>query len=372
MIASQWTPNAWYQLGYSEGKKRATWMHEFSSYLVGIYREALPGSPDAELGIRLSRSNKERMAGLPDPGKYPETQGLADLVDAEWRGWRDGACLSDLQWQAFCDKLFLYHREILGKSAGSTLARCTYVYFPESDRGPLLGNNLDSYKDEPFDEPIWPSLNDHLLWGTVSSGVFLDEVSPEIFPVPVARLLGHHCGNTLEGEEMLRRYNHFWGPCNALLVDDQHSVAMIEKSACRMSVRHSTNGYGYITAMTAEEPEFRKFLDDRRSASLVARELDESCPDVRYWKETDNRRQLLGRLVSDAQTHPSFESMRQILQYRVGSDRVCYNGDDLGGIESEYTVKTTIWELRDRQAVWWARSGQIPSFLATPRHKRFS
>ncbi len=364
-----WTAEAWYAHGYRSGQQTAGWMKLFAQQLMENYRRALPGCPDAEIVARLRASNQNRLAAEPDSTRYPETRGLRELVLAEWNGWRDGADLEEPLWQAFCDKDFLLHREIYRQPIQPGSGRCTYVYFADSDCGPLLGNNLDSSLDEPFAAPHWPGVNPHLNFGTVSSGIFLDEASPEIFPVPIDRMLARHCATTSEALEFLEHYNFFWGPCNALLVDDRHELAILEKSACRVGIRRLSGGFGYVTAMTAETPAFRAYLHDRRSASLQARGLDASSPDARYWAEADHRHELLRELVEESRAKPTFESLRRILQYRGDRGRVCYNGDDLGGgLELEHTLRTTIWKLQDFEAVWWARtSGGMPSFEASPQ-----
>ena len=113
--------------------------------------------------------------------------------------------------------------------------------------------------------------------GGVSSGVYKDEKTPEIFPAPVYELVARYCRNTDEAVEMLTRYNHFWGPTNLLVADRQSNVAMIEKSACRIGTRRRNDGFGFITAMTAEEPGMRAFLADRRAAQQNSRRRYENA-----------------------------------------------------------------------------------------------
>ena len=156
--------------------------------------------------------------------------------------------------------------------------------------------------------------------GGVSSGVFLDEESPEIFPAPVAKLVARYCRNADEAVEMLSRYNYFWGPGNMLIADRQHRVAMIEKSACRIGVRWGQDGFGFVTAMTAEHPEMNKFLADRRAASLPARGLKAPCADTRYWEAQDKRRAIINRLLDEARQAPTLEKLRLPGDTRVAVD----------------------------------------------------
>jgi hypothetical protein len=195
--------------------------------------------------------------------------------------------------------------------------------------------------------------------------VFLDEESPEIFPAPVFKLVGRYCRNTDEAVEMLTRYKLFWGPCNALVVDRRHNVAMIEKSSCRIGVRRSPDGFGFITAMTAQEPGMKTYLQDRRTASILARKLPKENEDATYWKAQDRRGQLMNELLDEARKHPTVETLRRFIQFRDPQrGNVCGNGEVLfpGGHPSEYTLRTSLWLLREGKAMWWAREGNKPSF----------
>jgi len=164
---------------------------------------------------------------------------------------------------------------------------------------------------------------------------------------------------------MLERYNHFWGPGNMIVIDRDKNVAMIEKSACRIGVRRSPDGFGFITAMTAEEPGMRAYLADRRAASLEARGLPEECADTAYWRGADQRHELMSELLDEARQEPTLEKLRSIIQFRDEErGQVCYNGEILfpGGPPCEYTLRTTIWLLAEGRALWWAKEGDKPSF----------
>ena len=53
----------------------------------------------------------------------------------------------------------------------------------------------------------------------------------------------------------------------------EREVSKEVKSACRIGVRRGPNGFGFITAMTAEEPGMQGDLAERHAASLEARYL---------------------------------------------------------------------------------------------------
>ena len=59
------------------------------------YCGVLPGPTHADIGRLLAESNQSRLAAAPDLSTYPELRGMRELVEAEWRGVKDGAELDD-------------------------------------------------------------------------------------------------------------------------------------------------------------------------------------------------------------------------------------------------------------------------------------
>ncbi len=358
-----WTIREWYEKARLDAQQHAAYLRGMADHTLNAYAQHAPHLPRQRLLDLLEANNRERLDAVPDLTRYPELRGMRDLIDARWRGQRDGAGLSPEQFIAWCDSLSFYRRRVDDFATGTI--GCTRVFFPDSDVGPILGSNLDTDRNQPFEPPAWLPLNEHLVYSGVSCGIWCDEKSPERFPAPVTELLARYCRTTREAVDMLRRYNHFWGPCNLLIVDRAKEVAMIEKSACRMGVRYSTDGFGFVTAMTMEELAMHAWLDSRRKASLVARDLPDDCADTRYWAEADQRRALLNELLADARKQPTFENMCRIMQFRDPErGRVAYHGDILypGAPPTEYTLTTVIWRLRQASAAWWAIEGDTPSW----------
>ncbi len=358
-----WTIASSYEESRRKAERNAAQIRKMADFRLGIYEKQCPGMDRQEIGRMLDRSNRQRLEAVPDLTTYPELRGMRELLEAEWRGTRDGACLTPEQAAVTCDGGFYGHRYIAAGRKPPP-ARCSYVFFPRSDRGPILANNLDASPDEPFGAPGWPAISEHLITGGVSSGVWFDEESPEIFPAPVSRLVARYCRNTDEAVEMYTRYNLFWGPGNLIVIDRHCNVAVIEKSACRIGVRRSPDKFGFITAMAAEEPGMHAFLADRRAYSIQARGLVAPCADTRYWDAQDNRRAIMNRLLDEARREPTVEKLRALMQYRGPDGVVCNNGDVLfpGDPPIEHTIKTTIWLLREGIAQWWAIGDGKPSF----------
>lgn len=367
-----WTIGSSYEQSRRKAVRQAVQICKMADFRLSIYEKQCPGLSRQEIGRMLDRSNRQRLDAVPDLKQYPELRGMRDLLEAEWRGTRDGAGLTPEQSAVTSDSGFYGHRYIAAGRKPPP-ARCSYVFFPRSDRGPILANNLDSSPDEPFGAPGWPAMSEHLITGGVSSGVWFDEESPEIFPAPVSRLVARYCRNTDEAVEMYTRYNLFWGPGNLIVVDRDCNVAMIEKSACRIGVRRSPDGFGFITAMTAEEPGMNAFLEDRRAHSLKARGLPADCDDAAYWAGADKRRGLMNELLDEARANPTLETLQRFIQFRdPRRGLVCYNGDPLpSGKPVEHTIKTTIWLLREGIAQWWAIEDGKPSFENRKEDIRF-
>lgn len=354
-----------YAASYQSAKQNAEYVRSRAEMYVNTYLAAMPGETRESVGRIIGEYNRKRLAAVPDYDIYPELRGMPEIIAAEWRGAKDGAGLDDAQAECNACMLTYYHRELSG-GLQKQKAHCTAVYFHTSDHGALIGVNLDTTPDEPYGPPEWPLINEHLVCGGVSSGVFLDEESPEIFPAPVFGLMARYCRSAEEAVELLQRYNYFWGPCNFLVADRKGHVAMIEKSACRMAVRWSHDGFGFVTAMTAEDPGMNAYLTDRRLASLEARGLPTPCADTCYWDLQDIRRGIINRLMADAKKNPTLESLRAIMQYRGEDGMVCDNGDIPfpGGPPIEFTLKTHIICLSEGRAVWWTRDHEkdIPSW----------
>lgn len=363
-----WTTAEWYRNGKISGKKDRHLVRNRAELRLELLKERGHGSYEDAVRAMV-RFHKERLDAVPDLTRYPELRGMRELVKAEQDGISEAAELDEVMTAAYFSGYVYYHRVIAsapGEPATATgKANCSYIYFPESDHGPLLANNLDSSPKEAFGPPVWPLCNEHLIQGSVSSGVYMDELSPEIFPAPVPRLLGRYCRDAHEAVELLTRYNHFWGPCNSLIVDRHRQVAMIEKSACRIGVRWSPDGFAFITAMTAEDPDMNAYLADRRAASVRARGLPPDNADEAYWEKQDKRQVLMTELLDEARKNPTVEVMQRFIQFRDPvRGNVCGFGEKVvpNGPESEYTIRTTLWKLRERQAMWWAQEGDTPSW----------
>lgn len=355
-----WTIQGWYDEARKAAEADPAWYINMAKLHVKTYRQHLPDWSDEKILEAIEACNQERLDALPSTTKYPELRGMRDLIDAQWRGVTDGAKLDRMLSAMDRCKTFFIHRYIHGNRLERFAARCTCIYFPTSEAGAIMGNNLDADPDEPFNAPT-SIAGEHLVRGGVSSGVPMDEESPEIFPVPVHQLIERYCKTAAEAVEMFERYGDFWGPGNMIVADRDHNVAMIEKTAQRMSVRWSKDGFGFVTAMVQVDPELKKFVQQKRLDWLKSRGMDpDNCDDTVYWAAQDRRQKLMEELLEEARAKPTVEALRKMLQFRDdkrGWSAVC--GEPIRpGVKGtgcyEHTLRTQVWLLAQGKAKWWA------------------
>ncbi len=366
-----WSPQTWYE----EAKRNAAInpgpMRQRAAFIIELYRQELPGETDAQILKRLDDYAKARIDAIPSLTTYPELRGVRELILAQQQGVREGAQMNDLEFIGWRDGNAYAHRFIASGKLKAPKAKCSVVFFPHSDQGALYGSNLDTSPGEGFGPPEWPMLNEHLIRGGVSSGVFLDEESPEIFPAPVYAIVGRYARTADEAVEILTRYNHFWGPGNSIVADRYGRTAMIEKTACRIAVRWSPDGFGFVTAMVQNDPGLKKFVTDKKYESLPLRGLDPNdCNDVAYWAHQEKRNTFQQEMFEQARKAPTLEWMRKMLQSRDPVKGFCAGNGEPNRpghpqtTQLEYTLTTKIILMDQRKSKWWARDNakNIPSW----------
>lgn len=306
-------------------------------------------------------------------------RGMRECVVAYNLGLAEGSgvSLDDVMLRA--NYLHAIHSN-LGKKPGDAAAfadcgtGCTLVYFPRSDRGPLVANNNDgTARWAHHNPPEWIVANRAgLILGTVSSGIFDDEISPEQFPAPAFLMTYELCGTTSEAVDLLTRLNLFWGPCNTLVADRHGNSAIIEKSTCRNGVRKSNDGFSATTEMSAEEPEFKKYLWETRERSVQKRGIGHDCADWAYWLACERRSARLLKLTAAASSEPTYEQIERIIYDHTGEvDQVHMDGTKCHPDQSdpEWSLRTTIWIVNEQRAVYSFAEPPISGHL-TPRQTK--
>lgn len=361
------------------GQRDGAGAHGQLTVMLPVMRRALGdvlGLPEDEAVAHTLACYRQRLAALPTPAQHPELRGMGDCVRAYNRGMAQGAGISLQDVMLLANYRYMIHRRVLTPACASTQpepgAGCTLVYFPHSERGPLLANNNDGTIDHAHQQsPPWIVCNQAgLIAATVSSGVFEDEPSPEQFPVPVFLLAAELCGTAEEGVDLLTRLCGFWEACNTLVADRRGRAAVIEKSNRRWAVRWSEDGFAATTEMAAEDPTYAEYLWQTRRRSLAVRGLDESCADWAYWRAAAARsRRLLG-LLDDARAEPSFAGLERIIYDHIDAPEqvhmdgsLCHPQQEHG----EWSLRTTVWVLEEQQAQYSFAQPPLSGHL-TPRH----
>jgi hypothetical protein len=253
---------------------------------------------------------------------------------------------------------------------------CTLVYFPTSDRGPLIANNTDDpYRPGYRVEPVWLVANRAgLILGTVSNGLFDDEISPELFPAPVFLMVYEMCSTTAEAVELLTRLNLFWGPCNLLVADRFGESTIIEKSSCRYGLRPGSDGFSATTAMAAEEPGYKAYLWQTREQALGERGLDHTSCEWAYWKAAESRSARLLNMVETAKQNPTFAALENIIYDHTGEpDQIHLDGGKCHPDEevTNWTLRTVLHVLDERCAFYSFAEPPLGGHLTTRYRKDF-
>ncbi len=345
-----------------------------------LFRQSLSEAlhlPEDEAVRRVVADYERRLDALPPLSEYPELKGMRECVAAYNDGMAEGAgvTLEDVILSAN------YRHAItvgLGRKPQTTVPTlagapgCTLVYFPRSDRGPLVANNNDgTIRWAHTNQPDWIVANRAgIMVGTVSSGVFDDEVSPQQFPAPVFLMVNEMCGTTSEAVDLLTRLNLFWEPCNTLIADRHGDSTIIEKSACRYGARKSADGFSATTEMSAEEPVYKAYLWETRERSLRARGLNQDSADWAYWKACERRSARLLKMTEEASEAPTYEKMEQIIYNHTGSpDQIhmdgskCHPDQEAG----EWSIRTVIWVVHEQAAQYSFAEPPMSGHL-TKRH----
>src|SRR5687767_2265896 len=107
-----WTPEQWYQEASAEAAANAHQVRGMAEYWMQILEREMPGVPRAEIVRRLEEENRKRLDAVPSLEQYPELRDMRDLVEASWRGSRDGAQMDDALLASHCGASYYMHRYV--------------------------------------------------------------------------------------------------------------------------------------------------------------------------------------------------------------------------------------------------------------------
>jgi hypothetical protein len=351
----------YFRQGLLHGQEQKVGGVQAAKALRGMLADAMKMTAEDAATLAV-KDYRRRLDALPSTARYPELAGMRECVCAYNSGVAQGmgVALEDVMIRA--NFITMVTRALRVGDAKNDPPRaktpgCTLVYFPESDRGPILANNQDGVSASAHKTPPgWIVSNKAgIILGTVSSGLFNDEQTPEEFPAPVFMMVSELCTTTAQAVDLLTRLTLFWGPMNLLIADSRGASAVIEKSTCRYGLRTSPDGFIGTTEMSAEEPTYKRFLWDKRISSLAPRGLDESSVDWAYWKVCEKRSARLMGLIDAARKQPTYAAAQRIIYDHTGEvEQVHMCGmpchRDQKPEECEWSLRTTLWTISEGKA----------------------
>lgn len=298
------------------------------------------GLPQEEIVARVTAFHRTRVDAVPDLARYPEMRGERDLLLARYRGMADAGMGEGLI--ALTESLAFWRDYGFRREAGESFykiasdrrlrERCRVVYMPESDRGALHAKNVDdplaSFVPKPpvTDPGPWPY--SQLFIDGVGSGLHVDEMPPEIFPVDARDLCRKHCATVAGAAEFLVRYNHFWGSANVVVHDDKgNSVALDKASRCMVAVRKpDASGISYVNGMSSFDPEYQAFIDQRRALYLRETRQDADSMEAAYLRGCDGVLRNMTRYMRELKAERTFDKLLDIMTRRDPDGSMCKSG----------------------------------------------
>jgi len=356
---------------------------------VGYWRDKLRGLagevgwPREVVLERVTAFHQERIAALPDLTVYPELRGADEALVERYRGMADAGLPEDTI--VLSETLNFWRDTRLLEETGKAFhavalpEKCRVVYVPDSDEGALHAKNVDDpltywAPRPPFGaNPAWPCR--HPLWfDGVGSGLHIDEIPPEIFPVSAIALCQEHCTTVSAAREFLIRYNYFWSSQNLLVHDTHGNSVAFEKTHCRVATRGpNAQGINFITGMGALDPEIRDFQHHMRQQYLAQIGADWDGPDGRFWKICQGKWDNMVRYIAELSEDPTAAGLMALMEKRDPTGPMCLTGQKCHPDEAApgCTLVMDVWlidrkKLRRRQ---WR--GKTPAYLDTPEVVQF-
>lgn len=295
------------------------------------------GWPIEKLIQEVIAYDRERLDAVPSLTTYPELRGYRDRLEAEDRGMRDAGVSDELiaLWRTlgFYTMTRLY--EQTGRACDFEMGteECRTLFVRDSEDGPIHAKNVDGpprgWKPLP---PIpngtpWPFPYAVTLDG-VGSGLHIDEIPPEIFPVDAWELCRTHCETTAAATEFMVRYNYFWADGNLIVYDREGDSMAFEKTRCRVATRKpNRNGMNFISGMGALDPGIREHQRKMRQKFLDQVGRDWDGPEGCFWRESDETYKNMARYVEALPSRPTLEQVHELMSRTDPGGPLCYTGE---------------------------------------------
>jgi hypothetical protein len=342
------------------------------------------GWPVKTVVEKVRAFHRERLDAVPDLTVYPELRGYRDRLERAEAGMRDAGVPDDL---IAISKTLKFWRDtrLLQETGRAYFAmplpeKCRILYVPQSDRGALHLKNVDDpltyWTPRPRHgvNPPWPHTHP-LIFDGVGSGLHIDEISPEIFPVEVQALCKEHCTTVEAATEFMVRYNYFWSSQN-LLIHDHHGNSMaFEKTRCRVATRQpNAQGINFISGMGALDPEISAHQKRQRQQYLDQQGWSwDDSPDGCFFTQCENKWKNMARYVDDLALNPTFDNAKQLMEQRDQDGPMCLTGEKAHPAMqvAGCTLVMDIYLMDEKKLHRRQWRGNIPAYLDTPEIVQF-
>ena len=289
---------------------------------------------------RIVTFHRRRCDAVPDAGRYPEIHEEREILLERYRGMAEGGmsaetiALAESTWFWRDYSLPAEERKSFYRLATEKKLRerCRIVYLPHSDKGPLHTKNvddpLDTWKPQPPTKDPGPWPHSPLFYDGVGSGLHLDDIPPEIFPVDGIAIASRRATTIEEATEFLSRYIYFWGGGNLLVHDEKgNSMAFDKASRCRLAMRKPlANGVNFINGMGAFDPGIAAFIDGQRAQYLRETGQDDQSVEAAYWRLCKGVDRNMARYMNELARKPTLENLRAIMDKRDPDGPMCKSG----------------------------------------------
>lgn len=336
------------------------------------------GWPTATLVERVIAFDAERLDAVPDLTVYPELRGYRDRLLAEDRGMReagvDDALLALARSLSFYCQTRLLEQTGKAYYAEALPEKCRVLYVPESDEGVIHAKNIDDpaiyfspLPPVPNGSP-WP-FSHPLVFDGVGSGLHIDEIPPEIFPVEVRELCQEHCTTLDAATEFMVRYNYFWHSQNLLVHDHHGNSVAFEKTRCRAATRGpNEKGLNFVTGMGALDPEIRAHQQRMRQKYLDQNGADWDGPDGCFWKVSQGKWDNMTRYVQELSQNPTLAGVMALMEKRDPSGPMCLTGTKChpGLAVAGWTLIMNVYLMAQKKQIRRQYRDGTPAYLDPP------
>lgn len=347
--------------------------------LVRATAKVIGWTPD-ELRAQVEAYDRERLDAVPDLATYPELRGYRDVLNEQDRGMLDAGVP---RWVIAINRTLDFYRmtrlyEQTGKAyyAEAVTEKCRVLYVPHSPDGMLHAKNVDDpaeyFTPQPPTPPgtPWPFAHP-LMFDGVGSGLHIDEIPPEIFPVAAWDLCREHCTTVPEATEFLVRYNYFWSGGNLLVHDAQGNSVAFEKTTCRVATRGPNRaGINYITGMGASDPEIAAHQKRMRQKYLDQVGSDWNGPDGCFWRVCEKQWQYMGQYVEELSrlSRVTIADVNAVMEKREPDGPMCLTGEKSHPDQplAGWTLQMRVFIMDRKQLILRQYRDGRPAYLDTP------